>query len=238
MPVDDLLQLPVDIEPQPDGMTCGPTCLHALYRFHGLDVALPKVIDSVTSLDEGGTLEVHLAVDALKRGFDTTIYTFNLNLFDPTWFANADIDIAAKLRARAARRRNAKFKFAVDGYCEFLERGGRLRFTDLTRAELRGMLRRGVPIIAGLNLTYLYRHPRVSGPHDDPDDVHGEPCGHFVVLAGYNRDDRSIAVADPYVPNPVAAGQKYWVHIDRVIGAILLGVMTYDASLLILEREP
>mgnify|MGYP007100722319 CR=1 FL=1 len=48
---------------------------------------------------------------------------------------------------------------------------------------------------------------------------------------------RSIAVADPYVPNPVGAGHKYWVHIDRVIGAILLGVMTYDASLLILERE-
>ena len=234
----DVLELPVDIEPQPDGITCGPTCLHALYRFHALDVALSDVIASVTPLEEGGTMEVHLACDALERGFDATIYTYNLNLFDPTWFADPNADIAAKLRERAARKRDAKFKFAVEGYCEFLERGGCLRFTDLTRAELRGMLRRGVPVIAGLNLTYLYRHARVSGPHDDPDDVHGESCGHFVVLAGYNRDDRSIAVADPYVPNPVGAGQKYWVHIDRVIGAILLGVMTYDASLLILERVP
>ncbi|MBK6660127.1 MAG: hypothetical protein IPM80_19565 [Proteobacteria bacterium] len=234
---EDVVELPVDIEPQPDGITCGPTCLHALYRYHGLDVSLSKVIGSVTSLDEGGTLEVHLACDALKRGFEATIYTFNLNLFDPTWFEDADTDIAAKLRERAARKRSAKFKFAVEGYCEFLERGGRLRFTDLTRGELRGMFRRGVPVIAGLNLTYLYRQARIAGPHDDPDDVHGESCGHFVVLAGYNREDRSIAVADPYVPNPVGAGHKYWVHIDRVIGAILLGVMTYDASLLILERE-
>ena len=233
----DVLELPVDIEPQPDGITCGPTCLHALYRYHGLEVSLAKVIDSVTPLDEGGTLEVNLACDALQRGFEATIYTFNLNLFDPTWFDHPQTDIAAKLRERAARKRSPKFKFAVEGYCEFLERGGRLRFTDLTRAELRGMFRRGVPVIAGLNLTYLYRHPRVSGPYDDPDDVHGESCGHFVVLAGYNRDDRSIAVADPYVPNPVGVGQKYWVHIDRVIGAILLGVMTYDASLLIVERE-
>ena len=233
----DVLELPVDIEPQPDGITCGPTCLHALYRFHGLDLGLSDVIDAVTPLADGGTLEVHLACDALKRGFDATIYTYNLNLFDPTWFDTPHTDIAAKLRERAARKRSAKFKFAVDGYCEFLARGGRLRFTDLTRAELRGMFRRGVPVIAGLNLTYLYRHARVSGVHDDPDDVHGESCGHFVVLAGYNRDHRSIAVADPYVPNPVGVGQKYWVHIDRVIGAILLGVMTYDASLLILERE-
>lgn len=233
----DVLELPVDIEPQPDGITCGPTCLHALYRYHGLEVSLAKVIDSVTPLEEGGTLEVNLACDALRRGFEATIYTFNLNLFDPTWFDHPQTDIAAKLRERAARKRSPKFKFAVEGYCEFLARGGRLRFTDLTRAELRGMFRRGVPVIAGLNLTYLYRHPRVSGPYDDPDDVHGESCGHFVVLAGYNRDDRSIAVADPYVPNPVGVGQKYWVHIDRVIGAILLGVMTYDASLLIVERE-
>lgn len=233
----DVLELPVDIEPQPDGITCGPTCLHALYRYHGLEVSLAKVIDSVTPLEEGGTLEVNLACDALQRGFEATIYTFNLNLFDPTWFDHPQTDIAAKLRERAARKRSPKFKFAVEGYCEFLARGGRLRFTDLTRAELRGMFRRGVPVIAGLNLTYLYRHPRVSGPYDDPDDVHGESCGHFVVLAGYNRDDRSIAVADPYVPNPVGVGQKYWVHIDRVIGAILLGVMTYDASLLIVERE-
>jgi hypothetical protein len=233
----DVLELPVDIDPQPDGITCGQTCLHALYRFHGLDLGVSDVINSVTPLTDGGTLEVHLACDALKRGFDATIYTYNLNLFDPTWFDAPHVDIAAKLRERAARKRSAKFKFAVEGYCEFLARGGRLRFTDLTRAELRGMLRRGVPVIAGLNLTYLYRHSRVSGAHDDPDDVHGESCGHFVVLAGYNRDDRSIAVADPYLPNPVGVGQKYWVHIDRVIGAILLGVMTYDASLLILERE-
>ena len=51
MPVDDLLQLPVDIEPQPDGMTCVPTCLHALYRFHGLDVALPSVEWGAPSMD-------------------------------------------------------------------------------------------------------------------------------------------------------------------------------------------
>jgi hypothetical protein len=233
----ELLHLPVAIESQPDGTTCGPTCLHAVYRFHGLDLALAEVIEAVTPLDEGGTLEVNLACDALARGFDTTIYTFNLHLFDPTWFSDGRVDIAAKLRARAARKRNPKFKFAVDSYCEFLARGGRLRFTDLTRAELRGILRHGVPAIAGLNVTYLYRHARVAGPHDDPDDVHGEPCGHFVVLSGYDRAERLVAVADPYLPNPVAVGQQYWVHIDRVIGAILLGVMTYDASLLILERR-
>jgi hypothetical protein len=230
----DVIQLPVTIEPQPDDITCGPTCLHAVYRFHGYPVALDEVIASVATLADGGTLEVHLACDALRRGLRATIYTYNLHLFDPTWFAQPDIDIAARLRERARGKRDRKFDFACAGYCEFLERGGELRFVDLTRAELRGMLRQGAPVIAGLNVTYLYRHARVSGPHDDADDIHGEPGGHFVVLAGYNRDDKTIVVADPYLSNPLAEGQLYSIHIDRVIGAILLGVMTYDASLLIL----
>jgi len=42
-------------------------------------------------------------------------------------------------------------------------------------------------------------------------------------------------------PNPVAPTQLYPVNIDRVIGAILLGVLTYDANLLVIHprrRKP
>ncbi|MGE0483934.1 MAG: hypothetical protein AB7Q81_07330 [Gammaproteobacteria bacterium] len=234
----ELLRLPVDIEPQPDDTSCGPTCLHAVYRYLGLELGLADVVAGVTPLPGGGTLEVSLALDALRRGLVATIYTYNLNLFDPTWFAPQEVDIATRLRARAAARNDAKLDFACTAWCDFLAAGGRLRFVDLTRDLLRSLLRREVPLIAALNLTYLYRNARVSGPHDEPDDVHGEALGHFVLLSGYDRGHRSIDVADPYPRNPVAAGQRYAVHIDRVIGAILLGVMTYDASLLLVERAP
>ncbi len=231
----DLLELPVSIEAQPDDITCGPTCLHAVYRFLGLELDLARLIADIPHVDGGGTLEVQLACDALRRGFRATIYTYNLNLFDPTWFERRDTDIGARLAARAAARDDPKLAFACEQWREYLALGGRLRFVDLTRALLRGMLRRGVPVIAALNVTYLYRQARVSGPEDEADDVNGEPCGHFVVLDGYDRTDRSIRISDPYLANPVAEGQQYAVHIDRVIGAILLGVMTYDASLLLIE---
>ena len=44
-----------------------------------------------------------------------------------------------------------------------------------------------------------------------------------------------ILIADPYIKNPVAAKQFYQVNIDRVICAILLGVLTYDANLLVIH---
>ena len=41
-------------------------------------------------------------------------------------------------------------------------------------------------------------------------------------------------VADPYDPHPHGPNRRYWASIDRVIGAILLGIVTYDANLLVI----
>ena len=72
------------------------------------------------------------------------------------------------------------------------------------------------------------------------DDIRGTPVGHFVVLCGYNRDTKMVRIADPYLPNPFAPRDNYYeVNVDRVVCAILLGILTYDANLLILRpSEP
>src|SRR5207244_2038397 len=86
VPVDASMEtrLKLDILPQPDDTTCGPTCLHALYRYYDDELSLDTVIDQVQSLEGGGTLAVLLACHALRRGYDATLYTYNLQLFDPT----------------------------------------------------------------------------------------------------------------------------------------------------------
>src|SRR5690606_12317762 len=79
-------ELDLRIDPQPDEETCGPTALHAVYRYHGDPVTIEDVVREVTFLPSGGTLSVYLALHALARGYRTTIYTCNVKLFDPTWF--------------------------------------------------------------------------------------------------------------------------------------------------------
>src|SRR5690606_33790014 len=81
-------QLKLEVLPQPNDTTCGPTCLHAVYRYFGEDIDLGHVIDEVPPLPGGGTLAVWLANHALQRGYDATIFTYNLQLFDPSWFEN------------------------------------------------------------------------------------------------------------------------------------------------------
>lgn len=233
----DLERLHLDILPQPDDFTCGPTCLHAIYRYWGDDVPMQRLADEVLRTPSGGTADVMLANHALKRGYRATIFTYNLRIFDPTWFTTPGVDVRDRLR----RQRDFKtpqrpvFGLLSDAYLEFLDLGGALRFVDLSPTLLRRWLRRGVPILTGLSSTYLYRHTREYGPDDDDDDVRGEPQGHFVVLCGYRRGKQSVLVADPTRDNPLAPGQHYEVSLERVVGAILLGVLTHDANLLMIE---
>lgn len=222
------------IDPQPDTTTCGPTCLHALYRHFGREMALDQMIDEIQRLDHGGTLDVFLANHALARGFSATAYTYNLKVFDPTWFTDRKTDLAAKLRDQVRAKRRPKLQIATDGYLDYLAAGGEIRYADLNRALLRRLLRKGNPVLTGLSATYLYRSAREWGPDDIDDDIRGEPVGHFVLLAGYDRASREVLVADPMHDNPQGS-QNYRVHIDRVIGAILLGALTYDANLLVLK---
>lgn len=228
-------KLHLDILPQPDCTTCGPTCLHALYRYYGDDLPLERVISESQQLKEGGTLAPFLGTHALRRGYEAIIYTYDLQVFDPTWFLNPAANLTEKLRAQMSVKCLPKLHVVSQAYLDFIQLGGKIRMEDLTGALVRNFLNRGTPILAGLSATYLYRETREYGPRFEPDDVRGEPAGHFVVLCGYDRETRSVLVADPLKPNPFSPTHQYAASIDRVLCAILLGILTYDAKLLIIE---
>lgn len=231
-------RLRLEILPQPDETTCGPTCLHAIYRYHGDRIALRGVIRGVRGLRGGGTLAVHLGCHALERGYHATIYTYNVAIWDPSWFAEGDPEadlLRAKLKAQAAVKTGYRLRAATRGYLAFLKLGGRVLMTDLTRGLVRDYLNRRIPILAGVSATYLYRSPREVGPPQRYDDVRGTPSGHFVVLCGYDRESKEVMVADPLHPNPPFDSHKYRVSVDRLVGAVFLGVLTYDSVMLVIE---
>jgi hypothetical protein len=227
------LCLPVKTLPQPDETTCGPTCLHAIYAYWGDDEPLDSVVARMWRLRQGGTFAVFLGCDALRKGYRARIYTYNLTVFDPTWFTRPHVDIAGRLALQREVKSDDRLRHATEGYLEFLELGGRLRFANLSQHLIRGILNCKLPILTGLSSTYLYRSAREYGDDDIPDDVRGYPAGHFVVIAGWDQRRRRVLVVDPYQPNPYGSPHEYWISIDRVVAAILLGIVTHDANLLV-----
>jgi hypothetical protein len=228
--------LDLEILRQPNDAMCGPTCLHAVYRYFGDDIALDDVIAGVPQLEAGGTLAVTLANHALRRGYGALIYTYNLTVFDPSWFEGKLPNLTERLRAQALAKEDRRLAEATNAYLDYLRLGGELTMEDLRPGLLRRLLERDHPILTGLSATFLYRSPRELGSETlREDDIRGVPTGHFVVLSGWNADEQSVRVADPLENNPRFQEHIYWLPVQRVINAILLGVLTYDANLLVLE---
>nr|WP_304608537.1 peptidase-C39 like family protein [Pontibacter anaerobius] len=212
--------------------------MHAVYRYFNDPISLADVIKEVPSLDEGGTLEVLLACHALQRGYRTRIYTYNLFIFDPTWFSLSNEEIILKLEEQLKYKKTPKLQRATQAYIEFLRLGGELRCRDLNKQLLHGYFEKGVPLLTGLSATYLYQSAREFGDEQGNsiyDDVRGFPMGHFVVLCGFGEDEKSIVVADPYRENPYFKDNYYEVRATHLINSIMLGMATYDANLLAIQ---
>jgi hypothetical protein len=229
--------LKVRMVPQPDDVTCGPTSLYAVYDFLGRPVDLTRLIERVDSLPSGGTMAVFLGIDALQRGLSAKIYSYDLKVFDPSWKGLGSVQITDKLQAQLKYKKGKRFTASSDAYMEFIALGGQLVFEDLTPDLLDQIFDLELPILVGLNATYLYGVKReYTDRHDvaHADDLKGHAVGHFVVLCGRNGD--LVRVADPFYDNPLGAGHFYDVDVQRLIRAILLGAITYDANLLILSH--
>jgi len=230
------LSLAFDIQAQPDEVTCGPTCLQALYQYYKDTVPLKDVIRDVKKLKTGGTLAVMLGNHALKRGYHAHIYTYNLNIFDPTWFKHSSRKMVGYLKEQMEfKYKRRKLQVASKAYVNFLEAGGELHYAELDEDLIKGYLKRSVPILTGLSATYLYGTPREIPQFDIYDSIKGEPAGHFVVITGYDEEKSCVYIADPMEPNPLGKGQVYTVSFVRLINSIMLGIITYDANLLIIE---
>lgn len=225
-----------EIHAQPNDETCGPTCLQAVYQYYDDPVSLRDVITQVKTLKSGGTLAVMLGNHALSRGYQVTIYTYNLQMFDPTWF-NGKVDLIQKLQQQRTYKSTKKFDVATDAYLTFLQKGGKIKFEELNARLIKNLLNQNLPILTGLSATYLYNCAREIGETNQYNDIQGEPTGHFVVVKGYDPVNRLAHIADPLEKNPISDTQHYMVNLQRLINSILLGIVTYDANLLIIHKS-
>ena len=233
----------IKIHSQPDDETCGATCLQSIYNYYGLNVSVGKVVKNVERSLSGGTLAAFLGAHALREGFDSTIYINNLNVFDPSWFTHGEIScekLIAKLDAQMVHKKDPDITQSSIAYQEFAQLGGNVRFRTLSVKLLQSYFKKQIPILTGLSATYLYSSAR---EHYTPngvstyDDIRGTPCGHFVVLCGYDEKKKRVVVADPHRENPLSHNHYYTVSSHHLINAIMLGVLTYDANLLIIEPK-
>jgi hypothetical protein len=162
---------------------------------------------------------------AIEQGLEVIVYTRSAGIFDPTWFNFSSECLLSKLKEEHAYFEKEEyvglpsFKEDIDAAIRFLEAGGIIDFTPISKRLIRDLLREKKPLIAGVSYTLLVNAPRERYfPEEScwkPDDIKGHPYGHVVVISGYRRD--SFQIIDPWPQ----AKEEYYVKGDVLIDAIL-----------------
>ncbi len=233
------------IPTQPDDENCGVACLHAVYNYYGLTVGLSDLLEQIDPFyfPSGGTRAPFLGKHALQQGFEAIIYINNLDLFDPSWFkqGKAAPSLLIDKLTNQLNYKNDKAPLQLSiAYLNYLRLGGQIRFQTLNSHLLKPYFNQGIPIITALSATYLYGCARERYTDDGVavyDDEYGMPRGHFVVLCGYDQKKKHVVIADPHRENPLSQDHYYKVSIFRLINAILLGILTHDGTLLIIQPK-
>jgi hypothetical protein len=230
------------ISTQPDDESCGPTCLHSIYQHYGLNIPLNEVIQTIDRSPSGGTFCISIGKHALEHGFQSTIYIYSLIIFDLSWFTNGEVEndfLISKLEAQMHYKKDPYITSATHAIIDYLNLGGKIRVHPLSPKLLKKYFDQNIPIITGLSATHLYWSKReyfINGK-SIYDDIRGTPCGHFVILCGYDDEKKHLIVADPHGENPISHNNYYKVDMDQLVNAILLGTVTYDGQLVIIEPK-
>lgn len=229
------MKLQIAVSPQPDDESCGITCLQAIYQYHGREIPIDALKKEVVHWQTGGTVGVNLGRHALAQGFTAEIYTYNIKVFDPTWQNLPPDELRAKLKLRHKRIRSNRQKKEIAFYLDFLKQGGTVRFDDLDETLLQRLFAARRPVICGLSATYLYQTMREL-PDNQESDIVGNPVGHFVVVSGYDPETREVHIHDPLRRYELSASGSYTLPFLKFSNAVMLGILTYDANLLVIGQ--
>jgi hypothetical protein len=237
MPHERTLRLEVPRQIQPDEVTCGPSCLSSVLRFHGIDADLSAVMPLVTRNQDGGTLAPWLGQAALGFGIGVRARPLAVQVFDPTWRGLDAASLRDRLALRTAALREGRLRRVHQAWLDYLDAGGQVNLGgELRSGEIIAALDRGNPLIAGLSVTWLYQVARERPADNVPDDIAGMPVGHFVVITGYAGGGDTFFVSDPWPHPPFEGEPHYPVSRRQLTQAILLGDATHDAVILELFR--
>ena len=222
-------------------MECGPTCLKEVFDFYNYKIDLKTIIKGTKSEKKYIDWDYKLGLFALKCGFKVDVYTLTTDIFDPTWY-NFKKDVLLKQlkkRLNFVSKNNKKdvkdgyiwwwYKPALESIIKFIKAGGNIKFVPISKNLIIKLLKKGIPIIAPLNSTLIYKIRRVY--RNNFDDIKGEYVGHFIVISGYDsRKDKFILVDS----DRMADKRKGIIKVDADL--LINSIIMHTGDLIVVKK--
>ena len=231
-----------DIIPiQQNTSECMQTAATQLISYFDSSISVQVVLDEVpVYIDERGekigTSPGHLASFFASRGYKTTTYIFDVELFDIGWAGVSESEVINNLVKRQAYIPDNSWlskyhPILVDGWRLYVEKGGKFSFVGLNAKLVHSLLLKA-PILVLVNSTYLNRASKqrysIETDRFIPDSLRGRSVTHAVTVAGYK--DNQFLIVDPDPPEGI--DQHRWVESDHFLLSVM-AAQTESDNLLI-----
>lgn len=180
----------------------------------------------------------HIAKYFIDQGFNTTIHTSDIQIFDPSWKKYSNKQLIDHLMKRQTDVKHPTydqeaFNVIFDGYISFLKFGGQIAFPLIDEKYLVELLQKG-PIYTIVSYQFLNQSPKAVFDKDKDeftnDSIKGNVGTHAVILAGYK--DNQFLIIDP----DKKFGGKRWFSSSHLIASFYLAQTDYDNLLITLEK--
>lgn len=228
-----------------DTSQCMQTAAAQLMSYFDPSISVAEVIKEVpVYIDEHGekigTSPGHLAAYFVQKGYKTTAYVFDTELFDRSWQGFDASQVIKHLRRRQtfipAHSWLAKYHhILVDGWEMYANSGGQFSFPNVSIALLRDLLTGG-PYILMVNSTYLNGESKkryeAAGDAFMDDSFAGRSLTHATTCAGYKEG--KFLIIDPDPPNDV--GHHRWIEADHLIASLMAAQTESDNLLMTISK--
>jgi len=224
--------IPIKIFSQSDDSSCGLCCLKMVLSYLGRNIPFDVLEKMMPPFFDIGIYDSQIGETALDLGFSSTIYTYNYRIFHPIWNRLERRDLIGKLLIKQACAMTPQQAYAAECYIHYLQKGGDLFFYPLSKEMIIAHLAQNLPVIAGLEMSFLYDCMTFY------DEFSEHRATHFIVVHGYNPEENTFHVSDPWhsIPLPHDTGQ-YMIDADRVVNAIFLGEHWNDSAIIVIQNK-
>jgi hypothetical protein len=223
---------------------CMQTAATQLLSFFNPSVLVEDVIKNVPVYVENGekigTSPGHLAAYLAQQGYKTTVYVFDVELFDLSWDGMPSSKIIELLKLRQAGIPTnswlAKYHhILIDGWELFVNSGGTFTQPSLSTQLLRDLVN-DHPFLMMVNSTYLnhtskQQYNKAEDKFED-DFLNGRSLTHGVTCAGYKGGSFLIVDPDP----PEGQDQHRWIKEDHLIASVMAAQTESDNLLIVIDK--
>ncbi len=213
--------------------SCVPACLQQLFDYYHKQISQAEILCSLDRPERGMSIP-RAGLFLQESGLDPLFITNNINIFDPAWFRLGNVMLIKNLK----KRRKFLDKYSqslVDDYLKYLNNGGKIRFKTISPDLLVQYLSKGIPIMAELASTFIYKKSKSTKPGKFDDGIKGDIEGHCVIISGFDINKHKFKIVDPDSKNnPFSKKGIYWVKEEDLIASIF---SLEGKSLLLVERK-